>query len=71
MAVTAGGRGWFFFLGAVLFVVLGAVLFVVGAINAAWHGLHDMMQVGLLGAAAATGVAYVFCDWPPRQWRRN
>jgi hypothetical protein len=56
--------------GAGLFF-LGAVLFVVGAINAAWHGLHEMMQVGLLGAAAASGVAYVFCVWPPRPRRRS
>ena len=42
---------------------LGAALFIVGAINAACHGRHEMMQVGLLGAAAAIGVAYVFCDW--------
>jgi hypothetical protein len=47
------GAGLFFF---------GAALFIVGAINAAWHGLHEMMQLGLLGAAAAIGIAYVFCD---------
>jgi hypothetical protein len=56
--------------GAGLFF-LGAMLFIVGAINAAWHGRHEMMQAGLLGAAAAIGVAYVFCDWPPRQQRRS
>jgi hypothetical protein len=47
--------------GAGLFFV-GAALFIVGAINAALHGWHEMMQLGLLGAAAAIGVAYVFCD---------
>jgi hypothetical protein len=46
-------------------------VFVVGAINAAWHGRDEMMQLGLLGAAAAFGVAYVFCDWPPRRRRRS
>jgi hypothetical protein len=42
--------------GAGLFFV-GAALFIVGAINAALHGWHEMMQLGLLGAAAAIGVA--------------
>ena len=56
--------------GAGLFF-LGAALFVVGANNAAWHGLHETMQVGLLGAAAGIGIAYVFCDWTPRSPRRS
>jgi hypothetical protein len=56
------GAGWFF---------IGAALFAGGAINAAWHGLHQTMQIGLLGAAAALGVAYVFCDWLPRSGRRR
>jgi hypothetical protein len=42
--------------GAGLFF-LGVALFLVGAINAAWHGLHETMQVGLLGTAAAIGIA--------------
>lgn len=50
---------------------LGAALFVVGAINAAGHGPQEMMHVGLLGAAAAISVAYLFCDWPPRPRRRS
>ena len=54
--------------GMALFL-LAAVLFLGGAANAAWHGLHAMMQVGLLGAALALGVVYVFCDWPPRSRR--
>ena len=54
--------GWFF---------AGAALFAGGAVNAAWHGLHQTMQIGLLGAAAALGVAYVFCDWRPRSRRRR
>ena len=49
----------------------GGGLFIVGAINAAWHGRHEMMQLGLLGATAAIGGAYVFCDWPPRRRRRS
>ncbi len=56
------GAGWFF---------AGAALFAGGAINAACHGLHQTMQIGLLGAAAALGVAYVSCDWPPRSGRRG
>ncbi len=56
--------------GAGLFL-LGAALFIVGAINAAWHGRHEMMQVGLLGAAAAIAVVYVFCDWTPRTRDRS
>jgi hypothetical protein len=50
MAIRAGGRGLFF---------LGAALSVVGAIHTAGHAPQDMMQVGLLGAAAVTGDAYV------------
>jgi hypothetical protein len=48
-------------------------LFAGGAINAACHGLHQAMQIGLLAAAVALGVAYVFCDWPPRsgRWGRS
>jgi hypothetical protein len=49
---------------------LGAVLFVVGAINAAWHGLHDMMQIGLLGAAAAMHRVCVL-SLAASSWRRS
>jgi hypothetical protein len=52
-------------------VPASAVLFGVGAIDAAWHGLHDMMQIGLLGATVAIGVAYGFCEWPPHWLRRS
>jgi hypothetical protein len=62
MVITAGGRG---------VVLLGRSAIVVGAINAAGHGPHEVMQVGLLGAAAAIDVEFVFCDWPPRPWRRS
>jgi hypothetical protein len=54
----AGGRG---------IALLGCSAIVVGAINAAGHGPRETMQIGLLGAAAAIGVAYVFCDWPRRR----
>jgi hypothetical protein len=50
---------------------LGAFLSVVGAMNAAWHGRHQMMQLGLLGAAAAIGIASVFCGWSPPSDRRS
>ncbi len=56
--------------GVALFLLV-AVLFLGGAANAAWHGLHATMQVGLLGAALALGAVYVFCDWPPRSRRHH
>jgi hypothetical protein len=54
--------------GAALFLV-PAVLFLGGAVNATRHGLQQTMQVGLLGAAAAIGVVYVFCDWSTTRCR--
>ncbi len=47
----------------VLWMVAAAALFLLGAANAGWHGLHQMMQFGVGGAIVALVVVAVFCDW--------
>ena len=46
-----------------LWMVAAAALFLLGAANASWHGLHQMMQLGVGGAIVALVAVAGFCDW--------
>ena len=49
-----------------------ALLAILGAANASLHGLHQMAQIGFVGAIVAMAVVWGFCDWsrPPSIGRR-